>query len=218
MHLKYFAVQGAAETLRYVLVLGDCPWTETGWSIDFSKFPKPGLPDASPGFAAAKDNGELDVNLGRAPVVIIDGKTALGQSKPIEQYLARRLGIMGSSEIEAAQIGAVVEHVRDLKDKYQKAKGDKDTKAKFFAADMPEFMGKIEKSLPPTVGSSGALIGKKLSYADVTFYVFVKDFFTDKEAALGSIKACPRLAASIEAVDKHPRIIKYRAERTNMAT
>ena len=33
VELKYFAVQGAAETIRYVMALGDCQWTEAGWPV-----------------------------------------------------------------------------------------------------------------------------------------------------------------------------------------
>jgi hypothetical protein len=55
-------------------------------------------------------------------------------------------------------------------------------------------------------------------YADVTLYVFVVDYFTDKAAALKALEACPRLKASVEAVGAHPSIVKYRAARTNIAT
>lgn len=214
--MRYFDVQGAAETIRYVMALGGCEWTEEKWPVDFSKF-KDGITAACPPFGAACAAGELDTNLGRAPVVIIDG-LELGQSKSIEKYLARRLGVMGGSDFEAAQIDMFTEHIRDLKDKYQKAKGEPEKKAEFFEKTMPEFMGKIEKSLPPAKGSSGAVIGKSLSLADVTLYVFVKDFFTDKAAASASLSKAPRLTASIEAVDKHPGIVKYLAGRTYPAT
>jgi len=224
--IKYFAVQGAAETFRYVMVLGGCEWTESGWPLDFKKFSGPAslkLPDGPcPLFAAAVADGTLDCNLGRAPIVTIDGKETFGQSKTIERYLARRLGLMGSDEFAAAQIDAITEHVRDLKDKYNKAKGvdkeKKDASVKaFFTTEMPEFCAKIEKALPPSAGGP-ALVGKSLSYADVTLYVFVVDYFSDKAAALAAISSCPRLKASVEAVGKHPRVVKYRAERTNIAT
>jgi len=225
VELKYFDVQGAAETLRYVMVLGGCEWSEPSWPVDFSKFTGPAsihLPDGPcPGFAVASASGELDRNLGRAPVVTIDGKATFGQSKSIERYLARRLGVLGSDEFEAAQIDAITEHVRDLKDKYNKAKGvDKEKKEAsikdFFTAQMPEFFAKMEKALPP--GAGPALVGKSLSYADVALYVFVVDFFTDTAAALATLDKCPRLKASVDAVGKHPGVVKYRAARTNVAT
>jgi len=223
--LQYFAVQGAAETIRYVMVLGGIEWTEAGWPVDFKKFAGPGsltLPDGPcPGFAAAYADGTLERNCLRAPVVTIDEEEVLGQSKSIERYLARRLGVMGATEFEAAHIDAITEHVRDLKDKYNKAKNvDKEKKEEsvkqYFSTEMPAFFGKIEKALPP--GSGPALIGTSLSLADVTLYVFVVDYFTDKQLPLAALDACPRLRASIDAVGKHPGVVKYRAARTNIAT
>jgi hypothetical protein len=105
-------------------VLTLCEPQSAAGPIDFSKFgpggPNPALVAvASPGFKAAMDKGELDANMKRAPVIVVDGKLEIGQSKTIERYLARRLGLLGSDEAEAAQIDAITEHVRDIKDKYQ---------------------------------------------------------------------------------------------------
>ena len=86
----------------------------------------------------------------------------------------------------------------------------------FFGKEMPEFFGKMEAALPATAGP--ALVGSSLSYADVTLYCFVVDFFTDKASPLTALAACPRLKASVAAVGKDPRIVKYRAARTNIAT
>jgi hypothetical protein len=188
-------------------------------SIDFSKFgaggPNPALvPIASPGFAAARDKGELDANMQRAPVILVDGKTELGQSKTIERYLARRLGLMGSGEEEGAQIDAITEHVRDIKDKYQKAKADKDEKAKYFAEVMPDFMQKMDTAIGVVGGKgTGPLIGKSLSLADVTLFVFIYDFFDDKDKAKAAVAKCPRLLASLKATSEDPGIVKYRTKR-----
>jgi len=223
VHLKYFNVQGAAEPIRYVMALGGLEWTETAWPVDFKKFSGPAslhkLDGPCPKFAEATASGELDVNLGRVPILVIDGKHELGQSKAIERYLARRLGLLGASEIEAAQIDGIGETVRDIKDKYQKSKTDKDTKAKFFAEEMPELMQKLEKAVvAQSPGAGPALIGKDLSYADLAVYVFVTDFFSDKAAAAASMEQCPRLLSSVKAIGEHPAIAKYRAARTTQAT
>ena len=50
----------------------------------------------------------------------------VGQSKAIERYLARELGLMGSNALEAAQVDQLGETVRDIKDAYQKARNIKD--------------------------------------------------------------------------------------------
>lgn len=137
VHLEYFGIDGVAETIRHVAALGHIQITESAWAVDFKKIDfkdvSRSLPIASPGFAAAKESGKLALNMDRAPVVLVDGKHTIGSSKTIERYLARRLGLMGSNELEAAHIDAVTEHIRDIKDKYQKAKADPADKAKYFA-------------------------------------------------------------------------------------
>ena len=218
VHLKYFAFEGVAETLRHVMALGGIEWTEAAYALDMKKLDFkdiPGtMPKASPDFGAAKTSGELDVNLGRSPVIVVDDSLEIGQSKTIERYLARRLGLFGKSEAEAAQIDAITEHCRDIKDTYQKAKTDKEEKAKFFAKEMPEFMQKMDKAIEK-VGPKGgpALVGSSLSLADVTLFVFLKDFFDDKDLAAASISKCPRLLASVKATGEHPLVAAYRAKR-----
>jgi len=218
VHLKYFGLEGVAETIRHVMALGGLEWTEDAWAIDFSKLDMKDttrtIPIASPGFAAAKGAGELDVNMGRAPVIFVDGKLEIGQSKTIERYLARRLGLLGKDEGEAAQIDAVTEHIRDIKDKYQKAKADKEEKAKFFSEVMPDFMQKMDVAVGKVSPKGGpALIGSSLSLADVTLFVFIKDFFDDKDLAAASIGKCPRLTASIKATGENPGVVAYREKR-----
>jgi len=216
VHLKYFDVQGVAETIRHTMALGGIEWTESMYAVDFSKI-KEGPTVASPQFAKAKADGELAANMDRGPVIIVDGAT-LGQSKTIEKYLARRCGVMGGSELEAAYIDAITEHIRDIKDKYQKAKGVPEDKEKFFAETMPEFMGKLEKAVALTTGTGPPLVGKSLSLADATLYVFIVDFFDDKAKAKASIEGCPNLKASIEAVGSHSGVAKYRESRKSKST
>ena len=45
-------------------------------------------------------------------MLVVDGKHEIGQSKSIERYLAKKLGLLGRSDVEAAQIDAFTEHVR----------------------------------------------------------------------------------------------------------
>merc|ERR1712060_332658 len=128
---------------------------------------KDGKPDFStikrPEFDAAKAAGELDASGGKVPLLTVDG-AKIGQSKAIERYLAKALGLGGSSDAEFAQIDAVAETVRDIKDAYQKAKGDPETKEKFFNEDMPNALGALEKSLPAQAAGSPFVIGSSISY------------------------------------------------------
>ena len=87
-HLHYFDARGVAETARVLMVLGGAAFTEDRWPLDFSK----SRDEMAPGMAAARAKGLLQANLDRAPVLVVDGKHELGQSKSIERYLAPARG------------------------------------------------------------------------------------------------------------------------------
>lgn len=76
----------------------------------------------------------------------------------------------------------MTEHIRDIKQKYQDAKsGKKDeellkAKTDYLTNTLPPFMEKLEK----VIGTQGYAVGSAVSLADVTFRIFIKDFFDDK--------------------------------------
>jgi glutathione S-transferase len=186
LHLKYFDGKGAAETIRMLFAISGLEYTDERFTINFSETgPSPG-----DGFKNGKANGDFAPNLGRIPILIVGGKASFGQAKTIENFVARRGGLMGSCDEEAAQIDAITEHVRDLKDKYNAAKAGKvdeelkKSTATFFDTTMPEFMGLIEKTLGDTPGCA---VGTKISYADVALFMIIKDFFDNLEGAAASI-------------------------------
>ena len=82
------------------------------------------------------------------PVLCV-GDVKIGQSKAIERYVARLCNMMGSNDIESAQIDCVTEHIRDIKDKYNKVKGttdatEKETQlAKWFDTEFAEWLEKV---------------------------------------------------------------------------
>lgn len=171
-HVRYFDARGAMETARLLMVLGGQPFTEDRWALDFAKI---GVENMSPGMAAARQEGKLAANLDRAPILVVDGTHDIGQSKSIERFIARRLGLFGSNDVEAARIDSFGEHVRDIRDKYAKARnteGEEERKralSGFFRDTLPEMLRLIERVCDGS-GSSGAVIGKALSYADVCLY------------------------------------------------
>ena len=212
MHLKYFDAKGAAETIRFLMALGGAEYTDERYSLDLTKKPPFGED-----FRSAQNAGEMASNLDRVPVLIVGGTKAIGQSKAIERYVARRVGLMGADDIEAAMIDAITEHVRDLKDKYKAAKKEEDTEkglATFFDKTMPDFMEKLEKVLGEEVGCA---VGTKISLADVYLSMFITEFFDKKEGAAASISNCPKISASVAAVATHPAIVAWIATRPQTA-
>ena len=87
---------------------------------------------------------------GSVPLLYVDGKAAIAQSRAIERYLAKQFNLAGKSDVEAAQVDMWTEHVRDVQDKYQKAKASKDAEcedpvAKWFKDDLPGLLAKLDK-------------------------------------------------------------------------
>ena len=223
LELKYFDGKGLAETSRLIMAMSGKPYTDTRWKMDMSK----PYGKRCEGFMKAKADGDLLMNLDRAPLLLVDG-TAIAQSKTIERYLARRVGLYGANEVEAAQIDAIGEHIRDMKEMHGKAAD----KAVFKSETLPAFLGKLEKVAGST---KGCLVGKSLSLADIQLYEVVCEYFPSREAyestkdggsasagglASGEaalLKDCPKLTASVVAVKAHPNIAKHVAGRNYTA-
>merc|ERR1712232_1279237 len=125
----------------------------------------------------------------------------------------------GSNEIEEFQIDSLCCHVIDIKDAYKaaKEKGKEDKEAamkKWFEEDLPAQLAKVEKSLPSAPGPW--LVGNKVSYADVTYYYFLKDpkgFFDDIDAAAKAMATAPRICAACEATFALPGISEWVTKR-----
>ena len=206
MKLSYFDARGVAETTRYMLAVTKTPYEDFRYGLTFGT-PGDFSTIQRPEFDAAKAAGKLDANLGRLPLLEIDGQV-IGQSKTIERFVAKRVGMMGATPVEEAQIDCICEHLRDCKDKYMKAKTNPETKAAYFATEMPEFMAKVEKTV---VGPW--LCGSKCTLADASAFVFVKEFFDDVESSTKAIAGCPKISAAVEAFGKLPEVKQWQETR-----
>ena len=60
----------------------------------------------------------LDANVGRMPVATI-GDHSIGQSSAINMYFANEFGLMGSNHVEASQILAINEHLKEMDASYK---------------------------------------------------------------------------------------------------
>jgi len=205
IHLKYFDARGVVETSRILLALAGRGYTEDRFSIEM----KDGKYEFGEKFQDAKSSGLLDSNMGRVPVLVAD-YNEIGQSAAIERYVARSCDLMGSDPVEAAQIDMWSEHVRELKDKYKAAKASgPEAKAAYFATALPDTMAKLER----VAASDRGLVGGKITYADVSVYCFVTEFFDDKAAAAAAVSECRKLSACVALVAEHPNVVAYLAQR-----
>lgn len=220
--LVYFDIRGLAETSRFLFAVSKTPYEDVRYSLTFGT-PGDFSTIIRPEFDAAKASGELDISLGKVPYLEVDG-VKIGQSKSIERYLARELGLMGSNPVEAAQVDMLTESIRDFKDAYQKVKAIKGDEAeaamkKWFAEDLPNHVRNAEKSLNaanPCDPASQWLVGTKISYADICWYQFLAapgGFFDNTEGAKAAFQDCPRIKAALDAAGENAEIKEWIAKR-----
>jgi len=216
--LTYFHARGVAETIRFVFAAAKQDYEDFRFPISFGT-PGDFSTIIRKEFDDAKANGDLKASMGLVPLLEVDG-VKIGQSKAIERFLATRFGFMGSSDVEAAQIDALCEAIRDAKDAYQKKRGIQDeaekkaAMEKYFADDLPELVAKAEASLP--AGSGPFLVGAKVSLADLSWFMWLaspKGFYDNTEGAKAAFQACPRIKAAMEAVEAMPEIQGWIAKR-----
>ena len=222
LKLQYFNGRGVVETSRLLLALADQDYEDARFEI------APGTME-SPEFQNAKQSGKLVMNMGRAPILTVeqqDGSTVtIGQSKAIERYLARRLGFMGASEIEAAQIDCIAEHCRDVKyaqmrkrfSPFIRDRSDQEKehdRKEWFESDMPAMLKNLEAAIRETSKAKGFAVGDSISLADLSIFCMLKDGFPAyQEATLAATKDCPVLLEIIDAVEQNPRISAWLKSR-----
>eukprot|EP00930_Biecheleria_cincta_P048690 TRINITY_DN3396_c0_g1_i5.p1 TRINITY_DN3396_c0_g1~~TRINITY_DN3396_c0_g1_i5.p1 ORF type:complete len:229 (-),score=67.12 TRINITY_DN3396_c0_g1_i5:273-959(-) len=217
MKLSYFDIRGLAEVTRLLFAAAKADYEDCRYNLSFGT-PGDFSTIQREQFDAAKATGEFDAALGKVPILEVDG-IKVGQSKAIERYVSKQLGLMGSNDIEAFQIDSLALHIADVKDAYKAAKeaGKDDKEAamkKWFEETLPEWLAKVEKSLPSAPGPW--LVGNSISYADVVYYYFLRDpkgFFDDTEAAAKALATCSRLSAACEATFKHEGVAAWVSKR-----
>lgn len=214
MELRYFNARGAAEVIRIMFALQGEEYTDTRYDIT------PGTMNA-PDFVEAKESGGLDANMGRAPILVIDGDTTLGQSKSIERFLAQKFQLMGKSELEAAQIDCIAEHCRDVKDAamrkgfsaFARDKTDDEKAAarkEWFESDMPTMLGKLEKAVQLSSDGTYA-VGSSTSYADVSIFALLRDctMQADQEDTLQAASDCKLLMSIADRISKEKGVVEW---------
>ena len=208
MKLTYFNVRGLAETSRFLLALGGEEYEDFRYPlevIDMSKYEM-----KKDEFDKDKADGKLVTSLNKVPFLEVDGVT-IPQSKSMERFLARRYNMMGASEVEAAQIDAICESVRDFKDMYQKVRslqGEERVNGmnEWFTKTLVERLTLLENQL---VGEPGFSVGNYMSLSDVVLFTFIKEFFDNKEASMNATLTSPKIRAVVERVSNNEKVLSW---------
>jgi len=218
--LSYFDVRGQAEVIRLIFALTGTPYEEERYAMEFVPGQGPQYGDE---YKAAKEAGTFGANLNRVPILTVDGSTVLGQSRAIERYLARELGLLGRTSLEAAQADAFVEHIMDLRTAFSKVRfASPEDKAKemeaYASGPLPTMLKAIEEVTP----EGGAIVpGAGITLADLFVYNFATQFmgprpghlFDEETGLLKALSECPKLSAVAKNVGQNEKIAAYVANR-----
>lgn len=212
MKLTYFNVRGLAETSRFLLALGGEEYEDFRYPLEVIDMSKHEMKKDE--FDKDKADGKLVTSLNKVPFLEVDGVT-IPQSKSVERFLARRFNMMGSNDLEAAQIDAICESVRDFKDMYQKVRflpeDEKEAGMKeWFTVTLIERLTLLENQL---VGESGFSVGNTTTLSDVVLFTFITEFFDNKEAALNATLASPKVRAVVDRLSSDEKVLKWVSER-----
>merc|ERR1712113_239724 len=132
----------------------------------------------------------------------------------------------GLTPLEAFQIDAICEMVRDIKDEYAnakrgKAKGEElDGALKtWFDETLPAKVKLLEDMVPAGCGPFlvGSPSGSKISLADITVFNFLAVsegcFFDNLAGAQASFQDCPRIKAAMQATAAVPEVKEWIEKR-----
>jgi len=218
--LTYFDIRGLAETPRLMFAAAGVEYTDVRYSLTFGT-PGDFSTISRPEFDAAKAAGELNAAAGKVPILDVDG-VKIGQSKSIERYLMTALNLAGSSPVQAAQMDAVGEMVRDIKDAYNKQKAGKDkgsaeleaAMAEWFGEKLPAQLALLEQMIPASAGPYA--FGADISYADIVLFQFLAapgGFFDNTEGAKAAFQKCATIRRAMETTAANEKLVAHIAGR-----
>ena len=217
--LLYFDAKGAAEVCRILLKVGKIDFDDSRFPIAFK--PEGGI-DANE-YNEAKARGDFVANLNRIPILQIDD-VQIGQSKAIERYIAKKCNLMGSNDEESALIDCIAEHVRDIKERFVKVISEAGkirsperaaaTKKWLTDGEYGQWLAKQEASLPyHPHHTKDYAVGNRLTYADISIWHLVCEFYEDREASKATAKKYKRVDKIANMVGDNPDIKKWLTER-----
>ncbi|ORX81416.1 hypothetical protein K493DRAFT_411977 [Basidiobolus meristosporus CBS 931.73] len=196
--LFYFPSPGRGEVIRFLLQYGKVNWTErhpTNWADE-----KPTTP------------------FGCLPVLtefLEDGtEFQLGESHAIERYLARKFGLVGANEREAALIDSYAEGWATLINylvqiRFAKTEEAKEAATQSYKTTATEIINYHGSQL--SKNGNGFYVGDKLSLVDILAYVIIKLVKQHDSDAFDNVSAFDKLQETIE---NHQVIGSYARERS----
>lgn len=159
-----------------------------------------------------------------APPFLVHGKVMVGQTAAILLYLGPRLGLVGSSEtarlwthqLQLTIADAVAEahdthHPIGVSLAYENQRPEARRRAAEFTGQrIPKFLNWFESVLARNPKGADHLVGRRLSYADLSLFQLVAGLhYAFPEACKKAIKKAPHVAALHAAIGQHKRVAAY---------
>ena len=195
--LVYFNARGGAEVIRLIFAQAGVTYEDKRVDRDEWAKLKPSTPT------------------GQLPILEVNGKAMHG-SRPIARLVAERYGLAGSTDMENAELGGIIDFLFDFIKNlipwfYEQDEEKKAELAKNIAKDhIPKFWSIFEKWIQENKSEDGWIYGNKPTYADFSIYCILDtmplldpDFFT-------TYPGVAKLKAAVEAL---PNIAKWLQER-----
>ncbi|KAL5014353.1 hypothetical protein ScPMuIL_008623 [Solemya velum] len=151
---------------------------------------------------------------GQLPMLEVDGKV-VNQSSCMARYLAKEFGLLGKTNMDAAQIETIVECCNDLRDQMTKAfffekdeTKKEELKKEMVETHYPKFLGLLDKILDANGGDY--LYGKELTLADLAV-VDLLEGATERFSC--SLAEHPKVAAHKKRIEELPKIAEWLKKR-----
>ncbi|XP_046575235.1 probable glutathione S-transferase 8 [Haliotis rubra] len=192
--LIYFDFRGRGELSRFLFALAGQEYEDV--RLKYEDFP--GMKDK--------------YVFGRLPVLEVDGKQ-YGQSMAISNFLARKFGFHGKTDVEVLEVDQVLGIVSDLREALVRFFMEKDEARKAEIAkennetNLPRYLGFLETVLKNN--NTGFYVGNKLGYADLAAFDFLDSAGFDQSL----IERFPLVKANAEKVKANAGIAKWLAKR-----
>jgi glutathione S-transferase len=187
--LQYFPVRGRAQALRYIVADHGLELKEEVVSDGEWPAVKPKTP------------------LGQLPA-FHDGDLHLGQSNAILRYIARKHGLYGKNDREAALIDMINDQQEDMRLSYlHLIYQEYDAGKEAYIKNLPTHLATLEKVLGENKGGAGFFVGDKISFVDYTIFDLLDNLHI---LAPHSLDGFPKLKGFHGRIASRDKIAKYR--------
>lgn len=187
--LIYFPVRGRGMHIRYICA-------DLDLNLEFEK--------VTNNWAEIKPT----TLLGQLPV-FKDGDFELAQSNAILRYLARKHGLYGSNDREAALIDMINDQQEDLRVSYIRLiYREYETGKDAFVTALPGNLGSLEKVLTKNKGGDGFFVGDKISFVDYSVFDLLDNLQVLSPTCLDTL---PKLKAFHQRMASRTKLAAFRS-------